>query len=224
MKAKMKCGAIALIAAPVFSLIFFGLEPGGLVIDNVDADNLADEMRLKIEALSSNAFMTHLSAFVVPLSLAFGLFGMWVVENDARGRGEGSAIWSAGLVLLAITFTGWVISQSLNHQIANTGLDSGPSQATANALYAVDVSITQLFGVFAGLGFLFYSLGAAAAERANKWASWIVAAFSVVSLAAMLVGTFEPELFQPMRNIVWAIYIVWSAWLVYLGVRTFRSG
>lgn len=223
MIAQMKCGAIALIAAPVLALIFFGLEPGGLVIDNVDADNLAEETRLKIEALSSNAFMAHLSAYVVPLSLAFALFGMWIVESDARGRGESSAIWRAGLMLLAVTIVGWVLSQSLTHQIANTGLDSGPDQATANALYAVDVGITQLFGVFAGLGFFCYCMGAAAAERANKWASWIAAALSVVSLAAMLVGTFEPELFQPMRNIVWAIYIAWTAWLVHLGVRTLRS-
>ena len=184
----------------MLSLIFFGLEPGGLIIDNVNADNLVEETRLKIEALSSNTFMTHLSAFVVPLSLAFALFGMWVVESDARGSGESSAIWRAGLVLL--TITGWVTSQSLNHQIANTGLDSGPDQATASALYAVDVGITQLFGVFAAVGFFCYCLGTAAAGRANKWASWIAAAFSVVSMAAMLTGTFEPELFQPMRNIV----------------------
>ncbi len=139
MISQMKCGAIALIAAPVLALIFFGLEPGGLVIDNVDADNLAEETRLKIEALSSNAFMAHLSAYVVPLSLAFALFGMWIVESDSRGRGESSAVWRAGLMLLAITITGWVTSQSLTHQIANTGLESGPDQATANALYAVDV-------------------------------------------------------------------------------------
>ena len=223
MNSQLKWGAVALIAAPVLSLIFFGLEPGGLIIDNVNADNLVEETRLKIEALSSNTFMTHLSAFVVPLSLAFTLFGMWVVESDARGSGESSAIWRAGLVLLAITITGWVTSQSLNHQIANTGLDSGHDQATANALYAVDVGITQLFGVFAAVGFFCYCLGTAAAGRANEWASWITAAFSVVSLAAMLTGTFEPDLFQPMRNIVWAIYIVWTIWLVHLGVRTLKS-
>ena len=205
----------------MLSLIFFGLEPGGLIIDNMNADNLVEETRLKIEALSSNTFMTHLSAFVVPLSLAFALFGMWVVESDAWGSGESSAIWRTGLVLLAITITGWVASQSLNHQIANTGLDSGPDQATASA---VDVGITQLFGVFAAVGFFCYCLGSAAAGRANKCASWSAAAFSVVSMAAMLTGTFEPELFQPMRNIVWAIYIVWTIWLVHLGVRTLRSG
>ena len=178
-----KWGAIALIAAPTLALIFFGLEPGGLVIDNVDADNLVEETRLKIEALSANAFMSHLSAYVVPLSLAFALFGMWVVESEARGRGESSAVWRAGLLLLAVTIIGWVTSQSLTHQIANTGLDSGPDEATSRALYAVDVGITQLFGVFAGLGFFCYCMGVAAAERANKWATWITAAFSVVSLA-----------------------------------------
>ena len=197
---------------------------GGLVIDNVDPENLREEAKLKTEALSNNAIMAHLSAFVVPLALASALFGMWMLESESRGRGASNTLWRAGLLLLAITITGWVTSQSLTHQIANTDLSSGDDLAIARALYAVDVGITQLFGVFAALGFLAYTLGAAAADRANKWVSWIVAAFSVVSGAAMLIGTFEPTLFQPMRNIVWAIYIVWSAWLVHAGVRALRSG
>ncbi len=215
-----KLGALSLIVGPILAIVFFALEPGGLLIDTADSTDAV----AVVTALASNSALAHLSAFVVPLGLALSLFGLWVVESNTRDSGGGNALARFGFVLLAITNFGWILIQGLTHTMANTALDSQQAIEAAVSVYLVDSGLTMILGLTAALGFLAFSLGMAAANRVNNIASWVAAAFSAVSLVCLIIGTTDPAQMKVMLQIARSIYLVWVLWMILLGAQTLKRG
>ena len=74
----MKAGSVnrfeawALIVGPVLALLFFLLQPGGMLIDSVESTDSIG----RVQALASNATMAHVAALMVPLGLIVMIYGL----------------------------------------------------------------------------------------------------------------------------------------------------
>ena len=215
-----KLGALPLIVDPIQAIVFFALEPGSVLIDRADSTDAV----AVVTALASNSAPAHLSAFVVPLGLALSLFGLWVVEGNVRDSEGGNVLTRFGFLMLTITNSGWILTQGLTHTMANSALDSQQGFTVAASAYVVDSGFTMILGLAAALGFLSFSLGLAAANQVNRIASWVTAAFSILSLVCLIVGITDPAQMKVMLRIARSIYIVWVIWMVLLGAQTLKRG
>ena len=75
-----KLGGLSIIVGPVLALVFYLLQPGGLLIDSADPS----DAQATIAALVSNSAMSHLSAFLIPLGLLLFLHGFLTVQNKKQ--------------------------------------------------------------------------------------------------------------------------------------------
>ena len=67
-----KLEALGLIVGPVLALLFFVLEPGGILISPADSTDSA----AIITSVASNPTMARVSALMVPLGLILMLYGL----------------------------------------------------------------------------------------------------------------------------------------------------
>ena len=212
-------GGWALVIGPLLALMFFLIEPGGLLIDRADAtDAMAG-----ITAKASNTELTHLTSLVVPFGLALLLFGFIVLQAGAIREGGG-----IGAALLAVVFMGlatavWGITQALNHPISEIDVSSAQSLSIGLALSEVQSSTRLLGGLFAAAGFLVLGLSPWMRGRSNTLAANGVVLISLVALVSLLVGLFAVDLRAETITIPRACYFLWVAWSIYLGVGLIRS-
>ena len=66
-----KLGGASLLLGPVLALVFFLLQPGGLLIDRVETSDAAGT----ITAYASNPALTRVTSMVIALGLVMTLYG-----------------------------------------------------------------------------------------------------------------------------------------------------
>jgi Domain of unknown function (DUF4386) len=106
--------------------------------------------------------------------------------------------------------------------LAKTYIQPGSSQATREAVEVVFGAFHQYLGVAVGehLGYLFTSAWTALIayrliiHSSVPWFGWL----GLILAAGILVGMLEPAGFRPARAINAIAYILWSLWLIALGV------
>ena len=215
MNSANKLVAMSLIVGPVLSIVFFLLEPGGLLIDRADSTDAV----ATITALASNAGLTHLTAFVIPLGLIMALYGLSAVQSGARDKGSGDALSRLGFLFLATAFIGWIISEGLTHRIAGTQVEVPQSLQAAAAVYSVESSIALMSSLIAASGFLIFSLGLAIRGDFNKIAALVVAAVSVVAAVCLIIGMSDSGQLKDMLLVARICYFFWVVWMVLVGVE-----
>ena len=112
-----RLGGSCLICGPLLAIVFFLVEPGGVLIDTADP---LDRMEADT-ALASNAVLTDITA----LGMALALFGLFVVQRQGRATDDGHALSLLGFFFVAIGIAGSVVTQRLNHVVADaTSVDA----------------------------------------------------------------------------------------------------
>ena len=219
-----KLEAWALIAGPVLALLFFMLEPGGMFIDNAEADDALG----KINAYVSNRALSHITGLVIPLGLILMLYGISginrvIVGQAIRDDSTAAAFSRLGILCLTVGAFGWVIISGLALVLAQTDLDSDQAVQAAIAVYRVDSGITILSSAAVATGFLAFNLGLAALFPSGSARIWalVIAAVSLIALIALIIGhTTTTETGLAISRLC---YIPWVIWSVALGIR-FLSG
>ena len=72
-----RLGGLALIAGPVLWIVFFLLQPGGLLIDNADSSDAV----ASITSFASNSTLTIVTSMVIALGLLLIVFGFYAVQK-----------------------------------------------------------------------------------------------------------------------------------------------
>ena len=214
-----RLGALALIVGPVLAIIFFLIEPGGLLVDRADPTDAV----ASITALASNPALAHLSAFVVPLGLIVTLYGLYVLQSGVRDGGGGDALSRLGFGVLVIANFGWIVSLGLNHVIANTGISAPQALQAVAPVYSVESGIALTSSLAASLGFLVLSLGLYTRGDFNKNAALVVAVASIVALVSLIIGISDTGLLGGTLLIARICYIVWVLWMIMLGVSLLKT-
>ena len=150
-----KLEAWSLIVGPPLALIFFMVEPGGMLIDSAEASDPLG----KISAYVANTSMSHITGLVIPLGLLLMLYGISginrvIVGQAIRDDSMAAALSRLGILCLTVGAFGWIIISGLIHILAQTEIDSEQALQTAVAVYRVDSGITILSSAAVATGFL----------------------------------------------------------------------
>ena len=208
-----KLGGLSIIVGPVLALVFYLLQPGGLLIDSADPS----DAQATIAALVSNSAMSHLSAFLIPLGLLLFLYGFITVQNNVRSGGNGDALSRLGVLLLVVAVVGWVLVSGLTSVIANN-----IGQA-AGAVYAVSQGLNSMSALSTALGFLLFSYALSTRDDYNKMFALLVAVASLVSLVATIVSVTDASTLETTSAISAVVYIITSIWAITIGLGMLKE-
>ena len=73
-----KAGGLALMFAPLITLIFYFLQPGGAFIDAADPADAG----ATINAMVSNAALGKIASVLIPIGLLFFAYGLFVLQEN----------------------------------------------------------------------------------------------------------------------------------------------
>lgn len=212
--------AWALMVGPAMALVFFLVEPGGLLVDPVDTTDSAG----KITALASNPFLAHVSGLLVPLGLLLLLYGISGVSRVTTGPDVAAAGTRFGLLSATVGGVGWILVNGLDHLLARTRISSAEALEAAIPLYQVGLGITMISGIAVSLGLLVLSLSLAARERSglHRTAALVIAVVSAFSVVALIIGYSVPD--ETMIALGRACYFPWVVWFAMLGSKFLKAG
>ena len=216
-----KLEALALIFGPVLALLSFMVEPGGMLIDSVAPRDAAG----KITALASNSTMSHVVSLLIPLGLLLMIYGLAgvnraIVINRAIAEDDTPAALSRfGILSMTLGGFGWILSEGTTHILAETRIQSEQAIQAAIPVHEMGLAITLISSMVVSVGVLAFSLSLSARDTMGfqKVASLTIAAVSIVSLVALIIGYSAPN--ETMVTLGRLCYFPWVIWFVILGVR-----
>ena len=214
-----KLGALALIVGPVLGLAAFLLEPGGLLLDRVDA---IDELG-KIKALASNSAIAHTVAPLIALGLTVMLYGFNSLKQTLTDNTNSAALARFGIFSLTVGGFGWILAQGFTYILAQTQIDSEQMLSYAIPIQKTDTGITLISGVVIAIGILALSSGLSARESVvfHKITSLVISVVSIIFVAAAITGYVASN--ESFITLGRACYFPWTIWGVMLGVRHLKS-
>lgn len=212
--------AWALMVGPALALVFFLVEPGGILIDPVDTMDSAG----RITALASNPLLAHLSALFVPLGLLLLLYGISGVSRVTTGPDFAAAGTRFGLLSATVGGVGWILATGIDHLLAGTRTSSAEAIEAAIPLYRTGLGLTLISGIAVSLGLMVLSLSLAAREPSglHRTAALVIAVVSAISVAALIIGYTAPS--ETMVAVGRACYFPWVVWFIMLGTRFLKAG
>lgn len=211
-------GGLTLIFGPLLAIVFFVLQPGGILINSAEMD----EAYATIYALSRYRTLTNLSVMAITLGLSVSLYGQLALLNQARADSGNTALAQLGFVFLAIGGFGWFVVQALNFGMADAQMEVPASVQTAVAIYETETSIAHLASLAVALGFLLFSLGLWNCNACHPVGAWLIAAVSLIALVALIIGINDPARLSTMILISRLCYFAWAVWSITLGVGLLR--
>ena len=211
-------GGLTLIVGPILAIVFFVLQPGGILINSAEMD----EALATIYALSRYRLLTNLSVIAISLGLIGSLYGQFALLNQIRAKAGSAALAQFGFVFLAIGGFGWFVVQALNFGMADTQMEVAASVQTAVAVYTAETSIAHLASLAVACGFLLFSLGLWSSGACHPVSAWLIAAVSLIALVALVIGINDPARLSTMILISRLCYFVWAIWSIALGVGLLR--
>ena len=214
-----KLGGLALMVAPVITLIFYFLQPGGTFIDAADpADGGAT-----ITAMVSNAGLGKAVSVLIPIGLLVFVYGIFVLQGNVRSNGNGDALSRIGAQFILVGVVGWVIGSGASLAITGSGLPAEQAASVFGSLYSATVGIGTVSGIIAGIGFLALALALSTREDYNKIAALVAAVAAVVAIVVTIIGGLDTSQLQTMSQITGITYLVHMVWFFMLG-QSLRKG
>lgn len=214
-----KLGALALMTAPLFTLIFYFLQPGGAFIDAADpADGAAT-----IVAMVSNSTLAKICSVLIPVGLITVTYGIFAVAGNIQAKGNGDALSRMGSQMILVGVIGWVIASGGSLAIAGTSLPAEQAVGLYASLYGATVGIGTVAGLAAGGGFMVLALAVASRDDHNKIAALVAALAGVVAIVTTLIGALDNAQLETMTLIGGIVYIIHSVWFFMLGMDLLKA-
>ncbi len=223
----MKAGSVnrfeawALIVGPVVALVFFLLEPSGMLIDSTASTDYTGRVR----AMASNSAMTHVTALFVPLGLIVMIYGLTglnrmivLVEDDFA-----AAVSRFGTLSVTMGAFGWIMADGLIHILAETRIQSEQAIQAVVPIAQAEDGIGFISSIAVSLGVMALSLGLSARDPVgfNKIAALVIFVVSAVSVVALIIGQSGPD--ENMITLARLCYFPWVLWSITLGARFLKA-
>ncbi len=206
-----RLGGLALIAGPVLSIVFFLLQPGGLLIDNADSSDAV----ASITSFASNSTLTKVTSMVIALGLLLIVYGFYAVQKITRIDGIGDGLSQFGLMALIFGAFGWIVAQGLHLALADADLQDLTAWVP---VYSIDAGITLMSAIAVSLGFLAFSFALSTRDDFNNIAALVISIVSVVALVCFIAAAIVPEQTDTMILIGRICYFPWTIWGIMLGL------
>jgi hypothetical protein len=199
--------------APIVTLIFYFLQPGGSFIDAADpADGAAT-----IAAMVSNAGLGKVVSIVIPIGLLVFLSGILVLQENVRSNGNGGALSRIAVLFILVGIIGWVVSAGASLAIIGSTLPTEQAVAFNASLYSATLGIGTVAGVLWGIGTLALALAISTREDSNKIAALVAAVAAVVAIVGTIIGGLDTAQLELMTQITGIIFVVHVVWFFMLG-------
>ena len=224
----MKVGSVnrfeawSLSIGPILALLFFLLQPGGMLIDSaVSTDSIG-----RIRALASNAALAHGAGLMVPIGLLIMIYGLTglnrlivLVEDDSA-----SALSRFGILSATVGGFGWIMSYGLIHILAEVPIGDAVAVQAAVPVEQASAGITFISSLAVSLGIMALSLGLSFRDPVgfNKIAALVIFVVSVVAVVSLIIGQTGPS--ESMVTLARLCYFPWVLWSITLGMRFLKSG
>lgn len=208
-----KLGGLALMVAPVITLIFFFLQPGGAFVDAADPADAGET----INAIVSNAGLGKLTSVIIPIGLLFFLYGISVLKGSVSSNGNGSALSSIGLQFILVGVIGWVVISGASLAIAGSDLPAEQATSLFGSLYSATVGINTISGIIFGIGLFGLALALSTREDYNRVFALVAAVGALVAVVAAIVGGLDAGQLETMSLIIGITYLVHMVWFFTLG-------
>ncbi len=208
-----KCGGLALMFAPLITLIFYFLQPGGSLIDAADpADGTAT-----IGAMVSNVGIGKVVSIVIPIGLLAFLSGILVLQENIKSNGNGNALSRIGVLFILAAIFGWVVSSGVSLAITGSDLVAAQAATVYGALYSATIGIGSIATILWGIGALALALAISTREDSNKIAALVAAAGAVAVIVVTIIGGLDSAQLETMTLITGILYVVHMVWFFMLG-------
>jgi hypothetical protein len=199
--------------APIVTLIFYFLQPGGSFIDAADpADGAAT-----IAAMVSNAGLGKVVSIVIPIGLLVFLSGILVLQENVRSNGNGGALSRIAVLFILVGIIGWVVSAGASLAIIGSTLPTEQAVVFNASLYSATLGIGTVAGVLWGIGTLALALAISTREDSNKIAALVAAVAAVVAIVGTIIGGLDTAQLELMTQITGIIFVVHVVWFFMLG-------
>jgi hypothetical protein len=127
---------------------------------------------------------------------------------------------TVGLVL--VTLDG-VAAPQLAEEWAETSANRGTALALVHLQETLNFALASLFNIlFAGVTFILFGVAVALSDVYPRWLGWIVAAASVLSIAAGLIQAFTGEPSDASRVLTIIGPTIITLWLLTMGILLMR--
>lgn len=213
-----KIGGISLIIGPVLAIVFFLLQPGGLLIDPADAS----DSRGTVEAFASNPGLTIVTSMLISLGLIMMLYGVMSLYSSQRNSGKPSGLARYGVLFLLIGGIAWILNQGIHFELAGIS-ESAESISAALTTYAVGAGITTMGSLSVALGFTLFGVGVTPRGGLHRTTGFAIAIISLVSLVSVAIGIIMPDSKDAATTIARACYFPWVIWSVWLGAKLMQE-
>ena len=220
-----RLGGIALIVGPVMAIVFFLLQPGGVLIDMasplcaIAGEEITPEAyeayEACITAYTVDTALLGVTAILVPLGLVLTVYGFYAVQNVTRDGGGGDALSRLGFQLIVAAAFGWVLIQGL---VPTYHAESAAILRTY-AAYELEGDIALISDAAFSLGILTVSLALSTRDDFNRTAALVIAAVSVVALVSFIIPSSVSAQRDTMIMIGRICYFPWAIWAFIVGVR-----
>ena len=210
-----RLGGLALMVAPVVTLIFYFLQPGGAFIDAADPANATDS----ITAMVSNAGLGKVTSIVIPIGLILFLSGMFVLQENVRSNGNGGGLSRIAIVFIVAGITGWVVGAGGSLAIAGSGEEAAKAVTLFESLYSLTVGIGAVAGTLWGIGILALALAISTREDSHKIAALVAAVAAAVAIVVTIIGGLDSTTLETMALISGITYLVHMVWFFMLGLN-----
>lgn len=214
-----KLGAFALMFGPVFTLIFFFLQPGGAIIDAADPADAA----ATITAMLSNSGLAKVTSVLIPIGLLIFLYGISVVVGNVRSNGNGGALAGFGMQFILFGVIGWITVSGASLAIAGTSLPTENAIPIYGSLYGATVGIGTVSGILAGIGFLALALAVSTRDDSNNIAALVAAVAAIVAIVVAIIGGVDSAQLETMTLITGITYLVHTAWFIMIGLDLLKK-
>ena len=208
-----KLGGLALMIAPVVTLIFYFLQPGGAIIDAADPANT----KATITAMVSNAGLGKVVSIVIPIGLLVFLSGILVLQENVRSNGNGGALSRIAVLFILAGIIGWVVSSGASLAITGSGKEAAEAVPLFGSLYSATVGIGTVAGILWGIGTLALALAISTREDSNNIAALVAAVASVVAIVVTIIGGLDSTTLETMTLVSGITYLVHMVWFFMLG-------
>jgi len=214
-----KLGGLSLILGPVFTLIFYFLQPGGALIDAADPANA----QASIAATLSNAGLAQLTGVLIPIGLLVMLAGILSLQRHVSSGGNGDALARYGVLFIFVACLGWILGTGMGLAISGSDLPVAKAVPTFGSLYAAITGIGTVAGIFAGIGFLALSLAISTRDDYSKPFALVAAAAAVVQIVVGVIGGVDSTQLQTMTTITGIVYLIHTAFMITVGLKLMKQ-
>ena len=210
-----KLGGLALMIAPVVTLIFYFLQPGGAIIDAADPANA----KATITAMVSNAGLGKVVSIVIPIGLLVFLSGILVLQENVRSNGNGGALSRIAVLFILVGIIGWVVSAGASLAIIGSTQPIEQAVPFNASLYSATLGIGTVAGILWGIGTLALALAISTREDSHKIAALVAAVAAAVAIVVTIIGGLDSTTLETMTLISGITYLVHMVWFFMLGLN-----